>query len=203
MKFLTLIRHAKSSWENQGLADHDRPLNERGIRNSPLVARFLARTYLGANGTPAILPLPDKLVSSTALRAKATAELMQPELKAAPESLVLDGRVYHAEPRALLQVVREFDDAWNHVIMFGHNPGISDFADQLLRRRAIDEMPTCAAAVIELPWATWSDATFSQARLIGYVTPKLIEKRFPDGHEPKPFVPPPDDFRPQDLREGL
>ena len=62
MKYLTLIRHAKSSWEQAGLADHDRPLNERGERNAPMVARFLARTYLGANGIPAILPLPDRLV---------------------------------------------------------------------------------------------------------------------------------------------
>lgn len=202
MKYLTLIRHAKSSWEAAGLADHDRPLNDRGERNAPMVARFLARTYLGTNGIPAILPLPDRLVSSTAVRARATAELMQPELAVGPESIVLDGRVYHAEPRALLQVVREFDDSWNHVIMFGHNPGMSDFADQLLRRRAIDEMPTCAAAVIELPWEVWSAAAWNEARLIGYVTPKLIEKRFPDGHEPRPMDPPPS-FRVDDPREGL
>jgi phosphohistidine phosphatase len=202
MKYLTLIRHAKSSWEQAGQADHDRPLNERGERNAPMVARFLARTYLGTNGIPAILPSPDRLVSSTAVRARATAELMQPELAAGTESIILDGRVYHAEPRALLQVVREFDDSWNHVIMFGHNPGMSDFADQLLRRRAIDEMPTCAAAVIELPWEVWSAAAWNEARLIGYVTPKLIEKRFPDGHEPRPMDPP-SSFRVEDPREGL
>ncbi|WP_050030092.1 histidine phosphatase family protein [Verrucomicrobium sp. BvORR034] len=202
MKYLTLIRHAKSSWDQAGLADHDRPLNERGVRNAPMVARFLARTYLGANGIPAIIPQPDRLVSSTALRARSTAELMQPDLGVGADRTLLDGRVYHAEPRALLQVVREFDDSWNHVIMFGHNPGMSDFADLLLRRRAIDEMPTCAAAVIELPWETWGAASWNQARLIGYVTPKLIEKRFPDGHEPRPMDPPPD-FRANDPREGL
>lgn len=152
-----------------------------------MVARFLARTYLGTNGIPPLLPFPDRLLSSTALRARTTAEIMQPELGLPPEAVILDGRVYHAEPRALLQVVREFDPAWEHVFMFGHNPGMSDFADQLLRRRAIDEMPTCAAAVIELPWESWEDAAVGQARLIGYITPKLIEKRFPDGHEPRPL----------------
>ncbi len=176
MKYLTLIRHAKSSWDEPTLSDHDRPLNERGLRCAPTVGRFLAKTYLGANGTPALLPRPDRLVTSTALRARHTAEVIAAELKS--EAPVSDRGLYLAEPKALLQAVRGFTDLWRHVMIFGHNPGISDFATRLLKRHDIEEMPTCAVALLELPWDAWSATAWDEARLIGYITPKLIEKRF-------------------------
>ncbi len=176
MKYLTLIRHAKSSWDDASLDDHDRPLNDRGLRLAPIVGRFLAKTYLGANGTPALLPTPDRLITSTALRAKHTAEIIATELKCAAP--VTDRRLYLAEPKSLLKSVREFDDQWRHVMIFGHNPGISEFAARLLKRHDIEEMPTCAVALIELPSDKWSAADWDEARLIGYITPKLIEKRF-------------------------
>lgn len=185
MKYLTLIRHAKSSWDNPSLNDHDRPLNEKGKNNAPVVGRFIARTYLGSKGVTALLPLPDRLISSTALRALTTAQLMQPELNIGSGIITLEPRAYLAEPNALLQLTREFSDAWNHVMLFGHNPGISEFAENLLKRDLIEEMTTCAAALLELPWDAWSATAWKEARLIGYITPKLITKRFPDGHEPK------------------
>jgi phosphohistidine phosphatase len=185
MKYLTLIRHAKSDWETHA-SDHERPLNERGRKNAPVVGRFLARTYLGANGVPALLPKPDRLVTSTAVRAKTTAELMQPELGIEAATIVPEPRAYLADPKALLQVVREFNDAWQHVMLFSHNDGISHFARKLLRRDHLDEkMPTCAAVLLELPWDAWAATDWDEARLVGYITPKLIEKRFPEGHEPK------------------
>lgn len=186
MKYLTLIRHAKSDWDTNA-SDHERPLNERGRRNAPIVGRFLARTYLGSNGVPALLPKPDRLITSTALRAKTTAELMQPELGVEAAKITLEPRAYLAEPKTLLQVVREFNDAWNHVMLFSHNDGISAFARKLLRRDHLDEsMPTCAVVLLELPWDSWAATEWEEARLVGYITPKLIEKRFPAGHEPKP-----------------
>lgn len=185
MKYLTLIRHAKSDWA-MAASDHERPLNERGRRNVPVVGRFLARTYLGMSGIPALLPVPDRLITSTALRAKTTAELMQPELGVEASKIVLEPRAYLSEPRTLLQIVREFPDTWNHVILFGHNNGLSDFARRLLRYDHLnEEMPTCAAVLMELPWDAWAATDWKEARLIGYVTPKLIERRFPAGHEPK------------------
>jgi phosphohistidine phosphatase len=184
MKYLTLIRHAKSDWETNA-GDHERPLNERGRRNAPVVGRFLARTYLGMNGVTALLPLPDRLITSTALRAKTTAELMQPELGVEAAKIVLEPRAYLAEPKALLQLVREFDDLWQHVMLFSHNNGISNFARKLLRRDYLsEEMPTCAVALIELPWDSWAATGWEEGRLVGYITPKLIEKRFPDVNEP-------------------
>ncbi len=180
MKYLTLIRHAKSDWNSTTLSDHERPLNERGLRNAPAVARFLAKTYFGANGGTALIPKPDRLVTSTATRAQRTAWIMQNEIGVSKEHVILDPRAYLALPETLLQIVHEFDDSWNHVMMFAHNPGISDFANRLFRLNHIDEMSTCAVALLELPWDLWSAAAWSEARLIGYVTPKLIEKRFAD-----------------------
>lgn len=185
MKYLTLIRHAKSDWDTAA-SDHERPLNERGRRNAPVVGRFLARTYLGTNGVPALLPRPDRIVTSTAMRAKTTAELMQPELAMEPSRVILEPRAYLAEPRTLLQVVREFNDAWNHVVLFGHNNGLSEFARKLqIRDRLNEEMPTCAVVLIELPWESWAATDWAEGRMVGYVTPRLIEKRFPEGHEPR------------------
>src|SRR5437764_43961 len=124
MKFLTLIRHAKSSWDDAALTDHDRPLNHRGLRAAPIVGRFLANTYLGAGDAPPLLPPPDRVLSSTACRAKHTAELIVAELKSAgPE---LDRRLYLADPKSMLQIVRAFEDRWRHTMVIGHNPGISE-----------------------------------------------------------------------------
>lgn len=185
MKYLTLIRHAKSSWDDRSLKDHDRPLNERGRNQAPMMGRFIARTYLGTDGVNALLPMPDRLISSTAVRALTTAQLMQPALGVGSEIIAPEPRVYLAEPKTLLQVVREIPDHWNHIMIFGHNPGISEFAEDMLKRDLIEEMPTCAAVLLELPWDAWAAIDWKEARLIGYITPKLIEKRFPDGHEPK------------------
>jgi phosphohistidine phosphatase len=184
MKYLTLIRHAKSSWDDASQADHERPLNERGLRNAPVMGRFLAHTYLGMNGVAALLPKPDRMLTSTAVRARATAELMMREMNL--DLLVGDPQLYLADPKTMLQIVQQFDDAWRHVMIFGHNPGISEFVERLLKRGDIKEMPTCAVAILELPWNAWSAVDWDEARLIGYLTPKLIEKRF--GEQP---IPPP------------
>lgn len=185
MKYLTLIRHAKSDWTT-GTGDHDRPLNERGLKNAPVVARFLGRTYLGMNETAALLPRPDRLITSTATRAKTTAQIMLEELGYDSGILVEEPRAYLAEAKTLLTIVREFDDAWSHVMLFGHNDGISDFARRLLQRDHLGKsMPTCAAALLEIPWPSWAAVEWDEARLVGYVTPKLIEKRFPESEEPK------------------
>ncbi len=176
MKYLTLIRHAKSSWDDPSQSDHDRPLNERGLRNAPVMGRFLANTYFGMNGVAALLPKPDRLLTSTALRARTTAELMMKEMGL--ELLAGDRRLYLAEPKAMLQIVQAFDNTWRHVMIFGHNPGISECTERLLKRGDIKEMPTCAVAILELPWDTWAAVDWHEARLVGFLTPKLIEKRF-------------------------
>jgi phosphohistidine phosphatase len=187
MKYLTLVRHAKSSWDNPGQLDHERTLTERGQRNAPEMARFLAKTYFGLDSNPAILPAPDHLIASSAVRTQQTAALMQAEMKLPEEVLRTEPRAYLAEANSLLDIVQNFDDSWQSIMLFAHNNGISDFANQLLKRNGIGDMPTCAAAILELPVISWHSVTWRQARLIGYLTPKLIVKRFPTSELPTPF----------------
>ncbi|HYF36925.1 MAG TPA: histidine phosphatase family protein [Prosthecobacter sp.] len=180
MKYLTLIRHAKSSWEQTGSADHDRPLNERGKLAAPAVGTFLYRTYFGGGQTPALLPRPERLVTSTALRALTTAQIIREVMSLPAETLLLDSRLYLAEAARILETVRSLDERWQHVMMFGHNPGMHEFAERTLARAHVPKMPTCTAVLLGLPNEYWGLVDWGEAQLIGYVTPKTLERRFPE-----------------------
>ena len=179
MKYLTVVRHAKSSWDQPGAADHDRALNERGLRSAPAVAKFLSKTYFGGNGADRLLPLPDRIVSSTALRAMTTAQLMHDALALPKEAMTLDSRLYLAEPDMILDVVRHLNENSAHAMVFGHNPGINDFVDKMLARTTIPGMPTCATVIMGLPHEFWGLTDWREAQLIAYITPKALERRFP------------------------
>jgi phosphohistidine phosphatase len=180
MKYLTIMRHAKSSWAEPGVADHDRPLNERGRRAAPAVANFLHRTYFGGNGSPALLPRPDRLVSSTALRALTTAQITREIFLLPVDQLLLESRLYLAEAGSILDILRGFDESWQHVMIFGHNPGMHDFAEKILARANIPKMPTATAVIMAFPHEFWGLADWHEAQLIGYITPKSLERRFPE-----------------------
>jgi len=180
MKYLTIMRHAKSSWAEPGVADHDRPLNERGRRAAPAVANFLHRTYFGGNGIPALLPRPERLVSSTALRALTTAQITRETFLLPVDQLLLESRLYLAEADSILDMLRGFDEGWQHVMMFGHNPGMHDFAEKILARANIPKMPTATAVIMAFPHEFWGLADWHEAQLIGYITPKSLERRFPE-----------------------
>ncbi len=180
MKYLTIIRHAKSSWDQPGLADHDRQLNERGRKAAPAVGAFLHKTYFGGAESPPLLPKPDRLVSSTALRALSTAQIMREIMALPTESLILDSRLYLAEAGQILNVVRDLDESWQHVVLFGHNPGMHEFAERILARAHVAKMPTCSSVLMALPTEYWGLAEWSTAQLIGHITPKSLERRFPE-----------------------
>jgi phosphohistidine phosphatase len=180
MKYLTVIRHAKSSWDQPGLADHDRPLNERGQKAAPAVGTFLHRTYFGGTGGPPLLPLPDRFVTSTALRALSTAQIMRGTIGLPVEHLILDSRLYLAQASTLLDVVAGLDESWQHVVLFGHNPGMHEFAERLLARAHVAKMPTCSTVIMALPVEFWGLAEWGIAQLIGHITPRMLERRFPE-----------------------
>jgi phosphohistidine phosphatase len=158
MKTLILMRHAKSSWDNPHQTDHDRPLNKRGRRNAPEMGARFAREQIK----------PDTIVTSTAVRAKETAELvMEAAQWTAP--LRLFPKLYHATSMAWLEVLRELSG--ETIIAFGHNPGISEFANRLTREGV--SMPTAAAAFVEAEIDSWDELSFeSSCRLVDYWTPK-------------------------------
>lgn len=179
MKYLTIIRHAKSSWEQPGANDHDRTLNERGLRAAPAVGRFLQATYFGGGGHPPLMPAPDFIISSTAERALQTAQFMREAFHLPPAAMRLESRLYLAPPSVVLDVVRDCEEAVRHLVVVGHNPGLHEFCDRILARASIPRMPTCAAVIAGLPHEYWGMTDWQEAQLIAYVTPKALERRFP------------------------
>lgn len=140
---LALVRHAKSDWGDPGLADHDRPLNARGRRDAPVMAARLAVSGF----------VPDVIVSSTAVRARATAQAFADEF-GVPVSL--ERRLYAAPGTALLRAAVEIGSAGAASIMLvAHNPGITELAYALSEER-ITHMPTSAVATFA--WELHADA---------------------------------------------
>lgn len=158
MKRLTLVRHAKSDWSLPGQDDWDRPLNKRGQRDAPEMARRLRSRRLK----------PDLILSSPAVRALTTASVMARELKVDAALVRPEERLYLASPADVMAVIREFGGDAKHVMVFGHNPGFTDCANRLSAGEQIDNLPTCGVftalfdipAWAELDWHSGRDAEF-------------------------------------------
>jgi len=158
---LLLVRHAKASRDDPDLADRDRPLNKRGVRDAAAMARRVAQRG----------DRPDVIITSPALRARRTAEAMAAALGMMPESLVLDPRVYDAEADDLLDVVRALDPRLERVMLVGHHPGMTDLAT-LLTGADIAKLPTCGIAELSLEGGAWSQAGEGASTLAGLDSPK-------------------------------
>ncbi len=154
MKTLFLVRHAKSSWDDPALADKDRPLNDRGKRDAPKVGERLAKA--GAK--------PDLILSSPAKRALTTAEIIARELGYKRKNIVVDDRLYAVESEVLLDVIRQLDDGAECVMLFGHNPELTELAHRLSGK--ICHMPTCAVAELKFDVKLW--------KRIGEVSPSMV-----------------------------
>lgn len=160
MKTLVLVRHAKSSWEHAGTADHERPLNHRGRRDAPDMGRRLRERGL----------LPDAIRSSTAVRARATAVAIAAELGIDPEDVVLDERLYGSSPGTILGVVGELDDSVATAMVVAHDPGLSDLAFDL--SGTIEHMPTCAVAEFRFDVASWSEVADAEPAEVRFEMPR-------------------------------
>lgn len=164
MRTLYLCRHAKSSWAQPGQPDHERPLNERGLRDAPAMAlRFKQR------GEPL-----HRIVSSDANRALATARAFAAELGIGPDRFTLEPRLYHASVRAIAEVVAHLPDDAERVMLFGHNPGFSE-AVAHFASEGPGELPTCALVRIDFPAATsWRDTGRDLGTLAWHDYPKRL-----------------------------
>jgi phosphohistidine phosphatase len=144
MKTLLILRHAKSSWDESDLPDHDRPLNKRGKNDAPRVGELLHTEGL----------TPDLIISSTARRARHTAELAGEACNYQGDLLLLH-ELYAAPPQAYLEALIKVDDEFERVMVVGHNPGVEDLL-QLLTGES-QPMPTAALARVDLPIEHWAD----------------------------------------------
>jgi phosphohistidine phosphatase len=161
-KRLVLLRHAKSSWDDNQLDDHDRPLNGRGRRAAAQLGRYLNEQGLA----------PAQVLCSSAVRARQTLELLQ--LAGRPRILV-ETELYGASAGELIDRLRRVDDAVDSVMVIGHNPGIHDLAVTLSAdAEGIPSFPTAALAELTLPGDRWSDLQFRGATLARVVMPKNL-----------------------------
>lgn len=144
MKLLSILRHAKSSWKDSSLDDHDRPLNKRGLRDAPRVGEWLLEQDL----------VPDTILSSTARRARETA-LAVAAAAEFPDDVRFTRDLYLASPETYLEALRDLPDASGHAMVVGHNPGIEELVAAVVG--VPESMPTAALAVVELPIESWRD----------------------------------------------
>lgn len=168
MKYLTLVRHAKSSWKDTGLKDFDRPLNKRGQRDLTGLAERLQQT----------LPRPDQLLFSPAKRTQLTQEPLVIAWQLDTQQVVAVPQAYEASATVLLARLRQTTDEMQHLVLVGHNPGLSDLTS-LLTGNLMDYFPTAAFAHLELQLEHWSQLAEQTARLLHFDYPKLHDKDSP------------------------
>lgn len=133
MKQLTLLRHAKSSWADSGQQDYDRPLNDRGLRDAPMMAQRLIEQSC----------TPDFILCSSAQRTRQTAQFFFDANKLDSNNINYVDALYLASPGTLLEHIQQCDSAINHLMIIAHNPGLESLGRQL-HHNAPSQLPTCA-----------------------------------------------------------
>ena len=165
MKRLILTRHAKSSWDNPAMPDHDRPLNERGRAAAAELGVWLAsRGYV-----------PGEVLCSDSLRTRKTWAGLAAALPGVPV-LHLKPALYHAGPDVMLAVLRHA--AEDCVLMIGHNPGIAEFAGRLVARPPVSaefgRYPTGATLVCDFGVESWAEVGFGQGVMVDFIVPREV-----------------------------
>lgn len=161
MKTLYIVRHAKSSWADLSLSDFDRPLNDRGERDAPRMGKRLKEKRV----------VPGLMLSSPAKRALATCRKIATILGYPEEKIKTDRNLYHADGDTILNTIRSISDKHNVVLLFGHNPGLTDFVNELLDAH-IDNVPTCGIIACRLNIDSWSDVAWRKGEMLFFDFPK-------------------------------
>ncbi len=161
MKDLILIRHAKSSWKDSGLDDRERPLNKRGERDAPEIGFRLAHRNVK----------PELIVSSPAARALTTARIIAKKLGYARKEIVVKDRLYGAGVVELLDVIRNADESVATLMLFGHNPGLTELANHL-GPREIPNLPTCGVLHLRFDAAVWAVVGYARGDEVLFDFPK-------------------------------
>jgi phosphohistidine phosphatase len=157
---LFLVRHAKSSRDDPALPDKDRPLNDRGKRDAPKMGERLAKRGV----------MPDLILSSPAKRALKTAKIIAKKLDYKLADIVVDERLYQTAADDLLHVIRKLGAKPKSVMLFGHNPELTDLAHHLSNK--ITHLPTCAVAEFTLEAKSWSNTGKKNPVKVAVHTPK-------------------------------
>lgn len=158
MKNLILIRHAKSDW-NAGVAtDYERPLDERGVKEAHKMAKRLAEKEI----------MPDLIITSSAIRALTTCKFIAEKLDYSENNIRQSKLLYSGNTGVWMDTISEIDNSNHTVMMFGHNPVISNLASHLVNRD-IGEMPTCAVVAIQLNIESWQDISNPGSNQLSFI----------------------------------
>jgi len=144
MKTLYIVRHAKSSWDHAGLADHERPLLEKGEKRTKLICDYLLEKDIKV----------DLILSSHAVRAFETAKIIANALNYPEDNIQISEDIYHSNIDILLSHLFETSDDINSVMMFGHNPTFTYFANYFLKDK-LDWLPTSGVVCVEFKTDQW------------------------------------------------
>ena len=161
MKNLFLTRHAKSSWSNPGLADIDRPLNERGKKAAPFMGKLIVDKG----------EKPELLISSPANRALSTAKAFGEVMGLVENDIIVNRAIYSAGAQQLLELVQNQDDLHKSIMLFGHNPTFTSFVNMLTGSNIMNVV-TCGVVRIDFEYSSWIDIDFGSGRLVYYEYPK-------------------------------
>lgn len=171
MKRLSLLRHAKSSWDDPVERDFDRPLNGRGRRAARRMGQWLGDEALTF----------DLIIASPALRIRQTVEGLESGL-GSRIACQWDKRIYMASAAILFDLVQETDDAVDHLLLVGHNPGLEDLCldaseghDSAARRDISEKYPTAAIAILDFACEHWTQAGEGKAEIIRFVRPRDLD----------------------------
>ena len=162
MRSVLFIRHAKSSWDNPSMNDFDRPLNERGKKDAPVMAEYLLAKMVTI----------DSFISSPAKRARKTAILIAKQFGVAEEAIQLRSELYLPDESAFLKVIEAVSDKLSHIAIFSHNPGITHFVNTLTTQIRVDDIPTCGIFAIKTNAKSWKDFKNSEKEFWFFEYPK-------------------------------
>ena len=163
MKTLTIVRHAKSSWDHPGLSDRDRPLNKRGKRDAPVMGARIKEHGIR----------PSLIVSSPAKRAWTTARIIAAEIAYPIEFLQRERDLYLASVDDILDVIAGQDEGFNNLMIVGHNPGFTEFAN-FLSPGLTNNLPTAGVVAVEIDRDDWNLYERPSTRLLVHDYPKKI-----------------------------
>ena len=160
-KILFLVRHAKSSWKDPSLSDHDRPLNQRGKQNAPLMASRLRKRGI----------LPKIILSSTAQRAAATAQIFAQEIGLLENQINYQRQLYHASVQDLITIIQDISDRFDSVMLCGHNPGLTELA-YYEWNLPVHNHPTCGVLELQFKAESWNEIAVEKIHSVKFDYPK-------------------------------
>jgi phosphohistidine phosphatase len=164
MKTLYVVRHAKSSWEDPHEADFDRPLNDRGKRDAPRMGKRLKEKEIH----------PDLMISSPAKRAWSTCKRIAEILDFPKAGIATNPLLYHAGEDIILKVVQSVKPLHKTLMIFGHNPGLTDFVNAIMKDEStyIDNIPTCGVVALSFDVEGWAKIEWKKGKLLFFDYPK-------------------------------